>query len=95
MSTRDKKIEATWEHFAAEAFGENGICCDGHREIYRSVYFAGALALYDALVNMDPGPAVTKNDRVTMESLQVELDAFLQEDPDKPSPTQGDRRVSH
>jgi hypothetical protein len=46
-------IEDGWQQFVRSTF-PNGFCCDAHRDLYRAIYFTGAMAAMHTLTGWDP-----------------------------------------
>lgn len=49
----DNPIEEHWRQVVQESFAD-GFCCAAHRELFRELFFSGAMAAMQALTGWDP-----------------------------------------
>lgn len=53
MSVKAGPIEECWQEIVRTSFAD-GFCCDHHRNLFRGLYFAGAVAAIYKLTGFDP-----------------------------------------
>jgi hypothetical protein len=69
----EKLIEESWK-LVIETNFPNGFCCDEHRELYRELFFTGAMAAMTALTGWDPSePQILSINMRDMAAVRDEL----------------------